>query len=188
MFRWTDEIVDHVASLLKIGATGSQIANEIGVSRSAVISKVNRNKRLNDIGFCQQNGPQIAALKAGRTFVKKSRSTYDGSRPKALIVKPVKPHQTNSGNIARKKASRALDKIFEAPMVIDPDYDANALRLTLTELGSRQCKWEVNNAAMGEEHLFCGRPADDLRSWCPHHNKLALSPCPHRPVYVREAA
>lgn len=45
---------------------------------------------------------------------------------------------------------------------------------TLMMLQRHQCKWAVNEAAIGEQHLFCGMPAEG--SYCEHHKARAFRP------------
>ena len=53
---------------------------------------------------------------------------------------------------------------------IDPDdYDAAAPARPLEKLGMFDCRFAVNDAARGEPHLFCARPAEDAYSYCAHH-------------------
>lgn len=54
------------------------------------------------------------------------------------------------------------------------DYDAGARNIAMIELKSGDCRWPVNAAAPGEQHLFCGQPAL-LSIYCPHHCRRAGS-------------
>ena len=155
MFRWNDETVARVEELLRQGYSSGQIAKDIGnPSRGSVIGKIHRSKTLSAIGL-------------GGNISKEQKPVN------AQVVKPprqkIQPH-----NIVNKKVSRSLDKLFRGPTVAEPEYNLDALRLTLTELGPRQCKWDVANPNVGEEYLFCGKPTEDLRPWCSHHHKLAF--------------
>lgn len=49
-------------------------------------------------------------------------------------------------------------------------YDAASRRLPLPDLDWGDCRFPVNEAARGETHLFCGRPAlSDKVRYCAHH-------------------
>ena len=51
------------------------------------------------------------------------------------------------------------------------DHDKCSRNVPMMELQAGACKWPVNDAAKGEQHLFCGLPADG--SYCEQHRKRA---------------
>lgn len=44
--------------------------------------------------------------------------------------------------------------------------------IPMMELRAMECRWPVNDAAVGEQHLFCGNKADG--SYCPGHAPLGV--------------
>lgn len=169
-FQWDDEAIERVADMLRSGATGSFIARQLGTTRNSVVGKVFRNKELSSIGFCTLNGAHLAARAAGKEIVKKG---YQSNPAKAPVVK-AKRQKLHPGNIARKKASRIKDPVEVKPAFSEDMYNADALQLLVHELGPRQCKWPVNDAPVGTDHLFCGKPTDPTRSYCNHHARKAV--------------
>lgn len=66
----------------------------------------------------------------------------------------------------RAKPTKTVHKLFKA----QPSFTATEHHLAgvpMPMLGIRQCKFAVNDAEVGETHLFCGLPADG--SFCGHH-------------------
>lgn len=148
-FQWSDEVVDRMKKMALDGQSGSFIARELGTTRSAVCGKL---FRLN---------------------LKMSSAV----QPKLAPEKKTK-HAVHPGNIANKKASHASDPLFEAPKpsLNTKEYEADCLRLTLTQLGTLTCRYEIDNPAKGDEYRFCGKETDEGQSWCPHHRKLVFQP------------
>lgn len=52
-------------------------------------------------------------------------------------------------------------------------YDADTRRVPLANLRPGQCSWPVNDAQLGEKHLFCGLEATSGLPYCPHHHDRA---------------
>lgn len=65
----------------------------------------------------------------------------------------------------RKPEPKPVSRALPAPRV-QSDESHGAGR-PLMMLAARQCKWPVNEAERGQEHLFCGLPAEG--SYCAHH-------------------
>lgn len=145
-FEWTDQIVGRLEELLRDGLTGSQIATELGTTRNAVIGKVYRTPYLNQIGL----GGGI------------------GGRPSKLAQAADRRHKARRA----KQPPRAPRKKPVAVLTFEPV----PLNLTLTELGPRNCRWPVNDAAIGEDHLFCGKEAEECQPYCTHHARRAHGP------------
>lgn len=180
-FDWTEERIARLRELLYEGKSGSRIAQELGTSRNSVIGKVHRLQKQMGIGGL------------GGSISKSEKCANATVRQKAvqkiapLVVKPSQ-HRFHSGNLAAKRASRVNDPVLvEAPVVSKLAFEADSLRVLIHELGPRQCKWEVNNAPVGEDHLFCGKRTDEGKSWCPYHAKLAYVPRTQKPVQARAA-
>ncbi len=161
-FDWNEFNVSRLIHLLKKGASARNIAIDLGTSKNSVISKIHGAPELKAIGLGGGTGgrPQKSADALMVRRVAKAR---------ALTVKPIKPHQINSGNIARKKASRIKDPVEVKPAFAEDLYNVDALRLSLLQLGPRTCRWVVNSADVGEPHEFCGKPTDTINGYCTHH-------------------
>lgn len=79
-----------------------------------------------------------------------------------------------------RKIGRKIHRtVFEAalttvqPVVDMAEYEATRKNLTCLQIGRRQCRWATNDAAIGEDHLFCGHDTSEGSSWCDHHRLIA---------------
>ncbi|MCV3209628.1 hypothetical protein OHD62_17440 [Mesorhizobium sp. YC-39] len=179
---YTPEEIDAIALWLRDGQSAAAIANRLSkqrkapVSRNAIIGVVHRNKRLAAIGLSGGSGQPV----------KGSTGPRAPSVPR--MQKPVQ--HLRAGNIRGKKEGRAHDPVFSAPAPKPVDdgisphvYDATARHVPLVDLRNGECRFAVNDAALGEQHLFCGKAAG-FGSYCPHHARRAGV----RPVFIAEAA
>ncbi|KAB2772148.1 GcrA family cell cycle regulator [Brucella anthropi] len=162
---WTEERKSAVANLLREGLSAGQISTRLGVSRNAVIGVIHRDKALSEIGLVRgadrvrKPKAESSPYKSGRMKTA-ARSPARQSQPAPVVVVP----------IVEPEPVFVCDYGFELEPTIDP------LGLPLADLNLRQCRFAVNNAAKGEQHLFCGHPVKIGSSFCEHH---------HRRVFVR---
>ncbi|RWQ12372.1 GcrA family cell cycle regulator [Mesorhizobium sp.] len=168
-----------IAGWLRDGLSASQVAGRLAtlrrrpVSRNAIVGIVHRNKTLAAIGF--SGAPCLPSAGSKRA-----------AKPAPKVAGP----RLHAGNIRGKKEARALDPVFAPPRPRPVDdsippraYDAAARHVPLEELRHGECRWPVNDAAHGEQHLFCGK-ASGFGSYCPHHARRAGA----RPQFLAEAA
>lgn len=52
-------------------------------------------------------------------------------------------------------------------------FDRTTRAVPLAELGRGECRFAVNDAAVGEPHLFCGASAQPGLPYCRHHARRA---------------
>lgn len=175
---YSPEERDAIAGWLREGLSSSRVARafieKFGryVSRNAIIGVVHRDPVLAQIGFRGRPGPAVArTAKAGRGAVQRLRTAKAqraaASKPKAppapvrVVVPEIVP-VTVAPDPAEILAARAA-------------HDRDSRRLTLAELGPFECKFAVNDAAVGEDHLFCGHPVAPDSPYCPHHTARAFN-------------
>lgn len=162
-FEWTEQNVVLLEEWVRAGLSASQIAAKFGggITRNAVCGKVHRSKVLKALGM-------------GGSGTKSEKCSQAAARSKKQ--EKVAKQNLRSGNIARKKTSRASDPGLPPPpipAISSLEYEKDCLRLLIHELGPRQCRWEINNAPLGEDHLFCGKHADEGKPYCTHHCRKA---------------
>lgn len=157
-FDWTEEKLALLKQLLEQGHSGGMIAKQLGTSRNSVIGKVHRNQKRFGIGLGGVLSKQEKCSNA--TARQKKRQTTDS------VLQ----------GIARKKASHgpAPVPVKVTPTIDENLFNADALRLTLVELGARNCRWEVADPKVGEDYLFCGKQTDEGRSYCEHHRLRSI--------------
>lgn len=163
---WTDDRKQAVAELLREGLSAGQMSKRLGISRNAIISIIHRDKVLSEIGLRSGVGgarnPKAASspYKTGRMKTAARRSPARQSQPAPVAVVPfIEP-----------------EPAFICEDVAEIETPTDSLGLPLSDLNLRQCRFAVNNAAKGEQHLFCGHPVKIGSSFCEHH---------HRRVFVR---
>lgn len=148
---WTPERIDTLTALWAEGYSASQIAAKMGgLTRNAVIGKAHRMK----LGGRKPPSPLKGQAKARKA---------EKSAPAPKRIKPALPESPLK---ARLKAAR--------------EANAAARRVPVTELESRQCRYAVNEAAVGEEHLFCGAATKPGSSYCSAHHGVVYAPAPPR--------
>ncbi|KQO79044.1 GcrA family cell cycle regulator [Rhizobium sp. Leaf262] len=173
--NWTDERVEKLKRLWSEGLSASQIAAQLGgVSRNAVIGKVHR---LNLPGRAKAGGTVATTRPATK------RPTATASTPRTTTFQArVAPAR----NTVRTAGATALkdEMDMETAQVLEyvPVNNATlptSLRLTLTELTERTCKWPVGDPLKDDFH-FCGCEASEASPYCKFHAKMAYQPVSER--------
>lgn len=167
-------------------------------SRSAIVGLVSRNTQLKAIGFARPaRGRKVrealwtnAAIETARKMWVQGASAHEigvaVGRSAAAVTSYAHDHRAQfpprsktrhlsgsaSTTVTRLHGVRpdklAVDRL-PARESDSRAYDAASRRLPLADLGWQDCRFAVNDAAPGAEHLFCGMPVVPGRSWCRHH-------------------
>lgn len=169
------------------------------ISRSAIAGLVSRNARLKAVGFARPRRSRKtrealwteAAIETARKMWAQGVSAREigmaVGRSAAAVTSYAHDHRTQfpprpktrqasgsaGGTVTRMQNGTRPDKLAAdlLPMqnATARAYDAASRRLPLADLGWQDCRFAVNDAAPGAEHLFCGMPVVPGRSWCRHH-------------------
>lgn len=141
MPSWTPEMIDLLKLRVKQGLFRSEIARELGVTKNAVIGKVNR------LGLGEKEKPP-ATLAATRS----SAEIIDIRRLEML----------------RKAARGELPDIDYGCETLAFDRTINvSQRRTFAQLEDRMCRWPVGNPQQAG-FFFCGGVATH-KSYCAYH-------------------
>ena len=145
---WTEERLERLKSCFEAGFTCRQIADEIGVSRNAVIGKLNRlNLSSEGSGEARDPAQKDAARERRRKTVPRGpRLQYQ--MLKALYAEP--------------------PAALEAP--IDTGHACSLL-----ELSEQRCRWPISSPGE-KDFCFCGNTPVDGLPYCPGHTRLAYRP------------
>ena len=151
---WSSERIELLKSHFHAGLSCSQIAREIGVTRNAVIGKLNRlglSRPKDVIGRQLQHGrtARLARPKGPRSF-----------RPKRSHLTIVSQHEM-------------LMAAFPAPAPRVEDIPIhNGRGCTLLELGQGQCRWPINSPG-ADDFCFCGNEPIKGLPYCAGHARIA---------------
>jgi GcrA cell cycle regulator len=140
---WTSERIAQLTSCVGAGLTCSQIAAEIGVSRNAVIGKMNRMR-----------------LSRPRNLLAPAPERQRGAwRPK-------------SDNVTRLFSQhRILMRLPREPKVA-PETIRNGRGCSLLELGPGSCRWPINEPGAAD-FCFCANPQVEGLPYCVGHARIA---------------
>ncbi|TGQ95387.1 hypothetical protein EN851_07650 [Mesorhizobium sp. M8A.F.Ca.ET.208.01.1.1] len=199
---YTETEIDSIAGWLRGGLSASQIAGRLSVwrgstvTRNAIVGIVHRNARLRAIGFARYGhgggGNFGGARQAARAQHPSPRSPSASASPqRGNLSSPPRGEEdvrrrpsSPPGTDKARRACEPLAALGEGPSAVVPlrivdeippsAYDRAARHLPLEALGHAQCRWPVNDAPQGGQHLFCAAPTADERSYCPHHGRRAV--------------
>ena len=193
---WTDERVDTLKRLWGEGLSASQIATQLGgVSRNAVIGKVHR---LGLEGRVKKDGAGEDGQADGPVEAATADTAMDAAVDAGSDEAPAPAAATNGGTSDEGAGDDGASDAPDAPPFTaanDPGTPEAAqagdgeegddvvvpvpLRLKLTQLTERTCKWPIGDP-MHDDFHFCGHEADEGRPYCEYHSGLAFQPASER--------
>jgi GcrA cell cycle regulator len=154
---WDTERVEALKRCFSDGMTCSQIAREIGVTRNAVIGKMNRLglTRPRDVAAKQRerwHAVQVARPKVSRALRRK-RSNVDIFSQHAML---------------KEVFGEAQPRPEDVPI-------RNGRGCTLLELSPAQCRWPINTPG-AEDFCYCGNDPVKGLPYCLGHARIAYRP------------
>ena len=154
---WSSERVELLKRCFQAGLSCSEIAREIGVTRNAVIGKINR------LGLSRPNdgiASQLQQRRAARLAHPRAPRTW---RPKSPRPNIFAQHEM-------------LIAAFPEPQPRAEDIPIrNGCGCTLLELGQGQCRWPISNPG-AEDFCFCGNEPVKGLPYCLGHARIAYRP------------
>jgi GcrA cell cycle regulator len=164
---WSLERIELLKRCFDAGLSCSQIAREIGVTRNAVIGKMNR------LGLSPPKdviGRQLERTCAARPPRPKTSRTWRPKRPRPNIF-------------ARHEM---LIGAFPGPQPRAEDVTIyNGRGCTLLELSQGKCRWPISNPG-AEDFCFCGNEPVKGLPYCLGHARIAYRPTAIAAARVRE--
>jgi GcrA cell cycle regulator len=143
---WTDERVELLKSRFKAGLTCRQIADDIGVSRNAVIGKLSRLNLTRE-------------------------SSGDAPRPPRKNAANRRHPKTVPG-----LQYRMLQALYGAPQPAADDAPiSNGHCCSLLELSEERCRWPISTPGAAD-FRFCGNTPVEGLPYCAGHSRLAYRP------------
>jgi GcrA cell cycle regulator len=153
---WTTERVDALRQYFAAGLSCGQIAREIGVTRNAVIGKMNR------LGLTRPR-----ELVARQVRERPARTP----RPMQEIWRARRPAVTDQ--------PRLLIEAYPEPPAPEEIPIRNGRGLTLLELGRDGCRWPISVPG-ADDFCFCGSEPVKGLPYCVGHARLAYRPAAAR--------
>jgi GcrA cell cycle regulator len=150
---WNSERVAALKRGFDAGLSCSLIAREIGVSRNAVIGKMNR------MGLTRPKEAIVRQLRAPRPV-----------RPKLPAV--WRPPRRPPTVVAQHEMLRVA---FPEPAPRSEDIPFNGRGCTLLELGQEKCRWPISSPGAAD-FCFCGNAPVKGLPYCPGHARMAYRP------------
>lgn len=120
----------------------------------------------------------IARMISARFGTRRSRNSVIGRKRRLGLpdrVTPVRAVQIRK-RVRRKPPVKLVEPVPKpVPPPVPPRPEAPMRRVEITQLARNECRWPVNDAQGGEEHLFCGRKQADGSSYCTGHLERSIS-------------
>lgn len=94
------------------------------------------------------------------------QAAFKSMRPRKQSLRaPTKPRTANRAFGRRNASAKPETKPLHAP---------ESRFIPMLDLGSNECRWPVNNAPVGEAHLFCGCSTDLGKPYCEYHTDMSI--------------
>jgi GcrA cell cycle regulator len=146
---WSSERIEELKRCFQAGLSSSQIAREMGVTRNAVIGKINR------LGLSRPRDMATRQLEQKRA------------------AKLARPRRPRLHVFAQREM---LTKAFSGPPALAEAIAIHEGRgCTLLELGHGKCRWPIDGPD-GEDIFFCGNEPVPGLPYCAGHARLAYRP------------
>lgn len=162
MSSWTEDRIEKLRVMHKLGHSASQIAKALGgVSRNACIGKAHR------LGLGPIGGGRAVTPSAGRRFQIPVTATLRKPMPKGVMVLPPLKGGSCTEMATANRAANVEARVNPAPNVVRMDRAFSPLPgHEPVPFGSKGCKWPVSGE--GAEMLQCGC-AVDIPPYCDEH-------------------
>ena len=142
---WTSERVAQLRSCASAGLTCSQIAGEIGVSRNAVIGKMNR------LGLSRPRSARTSAPEAKRAAGRNGSPNITRLFSQHRILMQLPPEPQDWSAVVSIHAGRGC---------------------SLLDLSPGKCRWPINEPG-AQDFCFCGNQQVEGLPYCMGHARLA---------------
>jgi hypothetical protein len=162
-----DDLNDQERLILEMwadGATGTEIANQIGKTRSAVLGKLNRLRIKGFVGY-----------KVSKMRIEAQKIKLGTKKPPPPTKKKTIKTQLNSKAIKKNFVfSMKADRKRQEPVFIEPTPSKEGDPVTFMQLEHWMCKYVVSGDRAAD-FKFCGQKAVKKR-FCEQHHKLCYVP------------
>ena len=143
---WTVERIELLKTRFAAGLSCRQIADDIGVSRNAVIGKLSRLNLTRENNRDPRRPPR--------------KDAASGHRP---------------GSVPRHQYQMLRNLYAEPQEAADDGLIDNEHRCSLLELRERRCRWPISTPG-ADDFCFCGNMPLEGLPYCAGHARLAYRP------------
>ena len=150
---WNSERLAALRRGFEAGLSCSLIAQEIGVTRNAVIGKMNR------LGLSR---PKEAVARTARR---------ESPRPRPRMIAAWRAPPVRPAIVAQHEMLKAA---FPSPPAVEIPI-ANGRGCTLLELGQEKCRWPISTPGAAD-FRFCGSEPVKGLPYCAGHARMAYRP------------
>ena len=151
---WSSDRVERLKRCFDAGLTCSQIAREIGVTRNAVIGKMNR----------------LGLSRPRDMFAKPLRRAAGLAGPKT--PRAWRPKRSRLNIFTQREILKAAFPVREPREEIPIIPIHNGRGCTLLELGERKCRWPISDPG-ANDFCFCGNEPVAGLPYCLGHAQIA---------------
>lgn len=162
---WTDTRVDALRQLVADGWTATEISQQLGVGRGAVIGKITR------MGL---------QLTGAYTPAKPPSPRHAGIKPAKPSVErraPLSPRRLKPANgrvrihTGGGAAFRGQVEVIQDVEITDLPPDQSEFACTIAELADDMCRWPLGDPSA--DMRYCGAPS--VGPWCPRHRCIVFN-------------
>ncbi|MCL2338841.1 MAG: GcrA family cell cycle regulator [Proteobacteria bacterium] len=176
---WTPTVLNKVKMLLAKGLSTAEIGKKIGMSKNAVVGKLNRlgwNAKSQEVPAkksaygkpVKKQTPKLTAKSAKKPILPAKSAKKSGRSKKSASVKPVKKPAGKAS--APAPTPKVLPKANSKTLAMHQRIIQHSLELS--SLKPDQCRWPIGDPDSEKFH-FCGAPVFVGKPYCYEHCKMA---------------
>ncbi len=172
---WDNATLKKLKALTGKGLSTAEIGKRLGISKNAVVGKLNR------LGWNSKAGGVDAKPAEKKPVVKKVKTAPVTKKVKAPVEKPVAKTVVIAKKPVNNKIEKAAVKVAEKTTTkLDKNSSKNLAMhqriiqhsLEMANLKCDQCRWPIGNPDSEDFH-FCGEPVFVGKPYCYEHCKQA---------------
>ena len=181
---WDNATLKKLKSLLGKGLSTSEIGKKLGLSKNAVVGKLNR------LGWNAKAGAMTTTTKTAKKTTTSKKTVTKVAPKKATVAKPAtkaksgaKPTavKTTKKTIAKATKKQSEKKVPETKKETSTKSSSKTLAmhqriiqhsLEMANLKPNQCRWPIGDPDSENFH-FCGKPVFTGKPYCYEHCRLA---------------
>lgn len=164
---WSKDDIAAVAKMIREGLTFERIGAVFGVSKNAAIGIVKRTPELEDLNRGRELKRRVPLTKEEKQrkaveCSRQHRAVQAEKKAAANVLKKVEP---------TKQAEKSTSPI---QLPVKRRAELQTAGRPLSVLNAFECRWAVNDADRGQEHLFCGSRNEIGSRYCSYHAAKAF--------------